>query len=196
MAGKDEYNKRTKVPGYQYPSSSGHGNPVINQENFRKKFVNTTRVKFDDVAKTRFLELIAEHGRKGDACLKVGICMKTMHDHIKNDPDFAEAMVYALEAYRDRVVAHVQDLALNGTLVKKYDAKGNCIEERQEYPIPLIMMEAKRVEKDYREKQQEVNVNFDADKTGVLVVPGQMTQEEWKERFKMRDITPIGSENA
>lgn len=188
----DAYNKRTQRPGYQRPTTTGNGNAVADQSKWRKE-IQPNRLKFDDNMKSRYLHELAQHGRKGDAALAVGVSLLCVRNHLKNDPDFEAAAEAALEAYRDKVVAHVQKLALEGTLVRKFDAKGNVIEEKQEYPIPLIMMEAKRVEKDYREKTTGVEINVDPDKTGVLVVPSKLTQDEWKERFAMKDITPAGS---
>lgn len=134
---------------------------------------------FDDEAKAVYLDALAEHGRRGDAARAAGVTGKCVRDHIKNDPDFMEAVNDAVDQYRDKVIGHHQDRIFNGDVIKKFDNEGNLVEERTVYPDNLIALELKKVDKSYREGRGEaVDPNAPGVAFGVLVVPAQLTREE------------------
>lgn len=149
-------------------------NPVADTTNWRRQLM-VSRLKFDDEQKEIYLRELAEHGRKGDASKAAGVSLQCTRNHIKNDPDFAEAALQAEEQYRDKIVGHAGKLLYEGIEVKRYNKDGDLIEERRDYPIRLIELELKRVEPGYRDKQT-IDVNSGG---GVLVAPADMTPAEW-----------------
>ena len=135
-----------------------------------------TGTKFDEVRRGIFLRELAEHGRKSTAAMAAGVSVPTANWAIKNEPDFNEAVAHCQLIYKDRVVAHHQDLLFNGIEKCRYDNKGNIIETTREYPIRLIELELKKVNDGYRDKR-EINMNVSG---GVLVAPAGLTIEEWE----------------
>lgn len=166
---------KRKKNGDPHPSTTGKSNPVANQTNWRDK-LEATRIKFDDEQKIVYANALAGHGLKGRSAQTAGVCMQTVRKHLENDPDFAELVEEALETYRDKFVDHLTTLAYDGVLVKKYNKEGELIEERIDYPIRLIELEAKRVEPGYRDKQQ---IDINTGNTGVLLAPADKTPEQW-----------------
>ena len=136
----------------------------------------TTGTKFDEVRRGIFLREMAEHGRKSTAAMAAGVSVTTANWAIKNEPDFSEAMAHCQIIYKDRVVAHHQDLLFNGVEKNRYDNKGNIVETTREYPIRLIELELKKVDDGYRDKR-EINMNVSG---GVLVAPAGLSIEEWE----------------
>ncbi len=136
----------------------------------------TTGTKFDDVRRGIFLREMAEHGRKSTAAMAAGISVPTANWAIKNEPDFNEAVAHCQLIYKDRVVAHHQDLLFNGIETHRYDSKGNLLQTTREYPIRLIELELKKVDDGYRDKR-EINMNVSG---GVLVAPAGLSIEEWE----------------
>ena len=158
-------------------SSTGKRNPFSDQTNWRE-LMQDSRIKFDDEAKQIYLREIAEHGRKGDACLAAGITDQTVRKHLDIDPEFATAADVATEAYRDKFVKHAMKLATKGVTSKTYDGKtGKLTSKTIRYPIPLIQMELKRVDHSYRENAQSAEEAGG----GVLVAPASMSPTEWIE---------------
>lgn len=151
-------------------------NPIADQTNWRVK-MQPGRIKFDDVAKAKFLDHFANHGRKKDAADAADVILLTVTNHRKNDPDFAIAFDEAAQAYRDKFVKRaIEEIAFEGIQVNKVNPfTGEVYEEKREHPAQLIAMELKRIDATYREKQ-EVALTGSG---GVLVVPGAMTPAEW-----------------
>ncbi len=151
-------------------------NPVADQTNWRHK-MQPGRIKFDDVAKAKFLKAFAENGRKKESAEAAGVTLLTVTAHRKNDPDFAMAFDEAAASYRDKFVKRaIEDLAYKGTPVKKVNPfTGEVYEEKREHSAVLVAMELKRIDAAYRDKQ-EVSLTGTG---GVLVVPGAMTPAEW-----------------
>lgn len=151
---------------------------------WRHKIVYS-RGKMDDLAKHRFLEEYRKFGRKGDACKAAGVTAQTVDGHVKNDPDFAEAVMAAQEEYHDKLIAHHQDLVFNGTQKETYDRNGNLVSTETIYPIRLIELELKKHDAGYRDKR-EVDVNVTG---GVLVAPAEVESiEDWEARFGQKTI--------
>lgn len=147
-----------------------------NQTNWREK-LQQSRIKFDDAMKERYLEALRQHnGLKTPAAAAVGVSLQTVNNHLENDPDFQEAHAAVHDEWKDTFVAHHQNLALNGNVVRKYNKDGDLIEEKTEYPIRLIELELKKVEPGYRDKQQ-LDINHSGG--GVLVAPADMSPEDW-----------------
>mgnify|MGYP003636561500 CR=1 FL=1 len=136
-----------------------------------------TKLKFDDEMKGLWLEAFAEHGRLYQACKDVGISYIVFSQHLTIDPGFAEMVATAKMAYRDTVVGHGMDLAMNGRVRKKYDKDGHLIQEETVYETGILMMEMKRVEPEYRERGEPAG--DPGKKGGVIVVPPTVTIEEF-----------------
>lgn len=151
--------------------------------------VRFSRRKFDnDWAKQVFLETYQKWGRIGEAAAAAGVSTQTVRKACEDDEEFAEAVLMAEEAYREKLIAHHQDLVFNGTEKITYGKDGQVVAREQIYPIRLIELELKKHDKGYRDKQ-EVDITH---KGGVLVAPAEMgTIDDWEKRFaKAKVISP------
>jgi len=176
MASTEKPKRVSPRKGIKGPSSTGKVvNVEADQSNWRTKLM-TSRIKFDDPQKQIYLNALATHGMKGRSAEAAGVSAQLVRDHLENDPEFQEGYASALETYRDRVVEHATNLALDGIEVIKYNKDGDIVERRMDYPIRLIELELKRVDPAFREKQT-IDVNQSGG--GVLVAPAEMTPEEW-----------------
>lgn len=151
--------------------------------------VRFSRRKFDnDWAKQVFLETYQKWGRIGEAAAAAGVSTQTVRKACEDDEEFAEAVMMAEEAYREKLIAHHQDLVFNGTEKITYGKDGQVVAREQIFPIRLIELELKKHDKGYREKQ-EVDITH---KGGVLVAPAEMGSiDDWEKRFqKAKVISP------
>lgn len=168
------------------------GSIAIREEKFDEEtgewrtVVRFSRRKFDnDFAKGRFLEQYAKWGRIGEAAAAAGVSTQTVRKACEDDPDFAEAVMIAEEAYREKLIAHHQDLVFNGTEKITYGKEGQIVGMERIYPIRLIELELKKHDKGYREKQ-EVDITH---KGGVLIAPAEMnTIDDWEKRFAQAKV--------
>lgn len=159
-----------------------------------KTVVRFSRRKFDDDrAKGAFLEAFATHGRIGEAAAVAGVSTQTVRKACEEDEDFAEAVMMAEEAYREKLISHHQDLLFNGTEKITYNKEGAIVGRETIYPIRLIELELKKHDKGYREKQ-EVDITH---KGGVLIAPAETkTIDDWETRFaSAKVISPAPSED-
>lgn len=153
------------------------------QSNWRTR-LQQARIKFDDDQKEIFLDHYAENGRKCDAATAAGVSLRTVNNHIENDPDFEEGFDAARAAFTDKVVNHHHKLVFEGEIHKKFNKDGELIEERHVYPIRLVELELKRREPAYRDKQ-EIDLNHGG---GVMIAPADMTPEDWvREQEKLNE---------
>lgn len=148
--------------------------------------VRFSRRKFDnDWAKQTFLETYQKWGRIGEAAAAAGVSTQTVRKACLEDEDFAEAVMMAEEAYREKLIAHHQDLVFNGTEKISYDRNGNVVSKEQIFPIRLIELELKKHDSGYRDKQ-EIDVTH---KGGVLVAPAEMGSiDDWEKRFSQAKV--------
>ena len=124
--------KKSRAPKKKKPrtrsSSTGR---VVNvpavQDNWRRKLM-TSRIKFDDEVKQVYINELALHGMKGAAAKVAGISMQSVYTHIENDPDFAEAVAEACEAYRDLLANEVRRRGLDGWKEPVYNKDGRVFE--------------------------------------------------------------------
>lgn len=159
-----------------------------------RSVIRMSRRKFDnDFAKGRFLEQYAKWGRIGEAAAAAGVSTQTVRKAMEDDEEFAEALMIAEEAYREKLIAHHQDLVFNGTEKIQYDKEGRVVGREQIFPIRLIELELKKHDKGYRDKQ-EVDITH---KGGVMIAPAEMkTVDDWEQRFgKAIDVTPKEDED-
>lgn len=154
-------------------------NPEVDQSTWRKK-LRASMITFDDKAKEIYLDEFAKHGRKKHAADAAGVSLNLVRSHLKNDPEFAKAHDEACESYRDQFVEHaVGNLATKGSPVmaaaKDGDGNVTIYEQRRDYPIPIVILELRRVDPTYRDKQ-EIDITSGG---SVLVAPAHMTPTEW-----------------
>ena len=157
--------------------------------------VRMSRRKFDnDVARGVFLQQYARWGRIGEAAAAAGVSTQTVRKAMEDDEDFAEAVMIAEEAYREKLIAHHQDLVFNGTTKETYGKDGQLVSTEQIYPIRLIELELKKHDKGYRDRQ-EVELTH---KGGVLIAPAEVgTIDDWETRFsKAKTISPPTTEEG
>lgn len=145
-----------------------------------------SKVKFDDLAKMRFLEHVAKTGRLTHAAAVAGVCPQTVGEHRKNDPEFAQAVDIAKAMYADDVHALLTKLA-NGVKVPIFggEFKDEIVGYKMEYATNLVAMEAKRVNPEYRERS-EIDIKGGG-LGGALVVPAGITPAEWAAQAAARN---------
>lgn len=189
----DDYDNAHRVRP-RLRSLISRGSKPVKQEIFDedtgewRTVVRMSRTKFDDEAKARFLAVYARWGRMGEAASAAGVSSQTVRKALEEDEDFAEAMLIQEEEYKEKLIAHHQDLVFNGVEKNRYDKDGNLIETSRDYPIRLIELELKKHDKAYRDKQ-ELEINH---KGGVLVAPAEVgSVDDWEKRFgEAKDVTP------
>ena len=184
-------NKPTRHPMITNAGTLGRL-PVVDMSTWRQPMDNVNRIKFDDIQKQIYLDHLAANGLKGRAAKAAGVLGSTVIYHAKKDPEFAEAMAIAGEYYRDSFVDHAMTLAYEGIEVRKYNRNGELVEKRRDYPIKLIEMELKRVEPEYRDKQ-ELKVSG---QMGVLVAPAQVSPTAWAEQAALAADVAIEAERV
>lgn len=153
--------------------------PEVDMSTWRVK-LRASMITFDDKAKEIYLNEFASHGRKKHAADAAGVSLHLVRSHLKNDPEFAKAHDEACESYRDQFVEHaIGNLATKGIPVMgaMKDGEGKVItyEQRRDYPIPIVILELRRVDPTYRDKQ-EIDITSGG---SVLVAPAHMTPTEW-----------------
>lgn len=153
-----------------------------------RSIIRMSRDKFDERAKGIFLRVYEEWGRMGEAAAAAGVTSQTVRHHIKNDEEFAEALLAVEDSYHDKLIGHHQNLVFNGTTKESFDRNGNLVSREQIYPIRLIELELKKHDAGYRDKQ-EIEVNHTG---GVLIAPPEVASvDDWEKRFSgAKDITP------
>ena len=166
------------VPTFGRRSSTGGRGPRnVDQTNWREKLMHN-RIKFCDDKKRKFLERFALTGRLMQSCDYAGVTRHCVHNHQKNDPDFAEEYENAKQKYAETLHDFASDLIFNG--VEKPIIGGKCkdrvVATVVEYPIPLLQMELRRTNPDYKERSVVENVGGSG---GVVLIPAHMDAEDW-----------------
>ena len=141
-----------------------------------RKTLRKRQVKFDEQAKQIYLDNLAKTNLKAASAEKAEVTMNTVRSHIEKDPEFAQRVKTAEAMYRDDFIGHHHNLARNGTPRRKYDRVGNMIEEWTEWPIQLILIELKKIDAAYRERQ---SIDLNRSELGVMLAPVSMTPEDW-----------------
>lgn len=164
------------APSKHRPKTAKRHAARADQTNWRTK-LQAARLKFDDAAKERYLEVLGHTGFKTRAAMAAGISCQTANNHIENDPDFADAVEDALARYHSRFMEHWESLVYEGTeepIIGGKD-KDEVVAYKKVMPINLIAMEARRVEPGFKERS-EVDIKGGG---GVLVVPANAAPDEW-----------------
>ena len=190
---KDEYDRsfRVRTPPRSLLARGSRAIRITEQDPETgewRSFIRMSRVKFDDEAKAVFLNEYRKWGRMGESAAAAGVSKQTVRKAMEDDEDFAEAMMACEDEYKDKLIAHHQDLVFNGTTRESFDRNGQLVSREQIFPVRLIELELKKHDKGYREKiEQEIT-----HKGGVLVAPAEMkTIDDWESRFsKAKNVTP------
>lgn len=153
--------------------------------------VRMSRIKFGDAEKGIFLDEYRKWGRMGESAAQAGVSTQAVRYHMSVDEDFALAVLMAEEEYKDKLVAHHQDLVFNGQEKRIFDRQGKLVSTERVYPIRLIEIELKKHDEGYRDKR-EVEMKHTG---GVLVAPAETASiDDWEKRFSSaKDITPEDS---
>lgn len=156
-----------------------------------RKDIKRRKKKFDDAAKQTFLEVYSRTDRKMEAAAAAGVTYHTVMNHVESDPEFAEAFAEARQTYRDTILAHAYHLAVEGVdepIIGGMD-RNEVVAFRRVYATNILSKEMDRVEPDYRNKAGGIDFNINA---GVLVVPAEMTPEEWTAKYGKKPPTIEG----
>jgi hypothetical protein len=149
----------------------------------RKRVVTPDKIE-------NLLEEIRTHGIMDLACIRANLSKAVINRYVDENPEFEEALQDARNTYKARVLLHHQDLVFNGTEKVNYDRNGNIISTEKVFMPRLIELELKKVDSEYRDKQEVTHKVAG----GVLVAPSDVgSVEEWEEKYKsspMVDITP------
>lgn len=157
--------------------------------------VRLSKERMTDEQKGIFLVKYQEWGRIAEAAAYAGVSSRNVRKEAEQDEEFGLALVMAEDAYREKLIAHHQDLLFNGQVKENYDRNGNLVSREQVFPIPLIQMELKKHDKGYRDKQ-EVEVTHTG---GVLVAPSTVSSiDDWSRKWSpggaiegdFHDVTP------
>lgn len=171
-------------------STTGKTNPITEQSGWRRQMQNK-RIKFDDEQKKIYCEHLAACGLKTVAALKAGVAYATVTAHIKNDPDFAQAVDEAWAARTADVVIPLEEQALKGHEERTIHGTGeNQVERiRTVFETPLRVLQLKKYDREgYGDK---VAVEHSGSVGGgVLMVPMVLTKEEWIAAYSPKEAPP------
>ena len=149
-----------------------------------RETLRSRKAKFDEQGKQIYLAHLAKTNRKTESAEKAEVAPSTVSRHKASDPEFAERVKIAEAAYIDDFVGHHHNLARNGTPRRKFDRAGNIVEEWIEWPIPLILVELKKIDMGYRDRQ---SIDLTQTSVGALLAPATMTPEDWMEAQKAKN---------
>lgn len=142
-----------------------------------RKELQASKLKFDDVQKGIYLNVLRKTGRKMASARAAGVSAQCVADHIQNDPFFDEAVQEALADYRDIIHKHAYKVAVIGVKepIVGGEFKDQVVAEKTVYATNILAMEMKRVEPEYKDKSEVALTS----NSPVLVAPAGMTPEEW-----------------
>lgn len=156
--------------------------PTFHTPESRARFRNPGNVKFDDALKEKFLQYLSEHGKSALACQEVGIDPSTYHRHIKNDPEFAEAVEETIGILNAKRALQIEREALKGTIRQQFNGRGELVGETVVYETKLREMILKKSDPSYRET---ISVDTTV-RGGCLVLPAVVSPSDWEQQY-----TPI-----
>jgi len=170
--GSEPYSKQ---PPEERKSPRGRVNPVVDTTGWRHA-ARVDTIKFDDIQKQIFLEQIISHGKRVLAAKAAGVCLQTVRNHMKWDPEFQELFDQAFQERADRVTSQLEKEALEGFEEPIYNGKtGALLGHKRVYETPIRLAILKRYDPDYKERT-ESTINGTV---GVLVAPAKMSPQDW-----------------
>lgn len=171
-------------------STTGKTDPNVDMSSWRIQ-VQKRRVKFDDDQKAIYCEHLSRHGLKTLAALQAQVAYSTVLAHLKNDPDFAQAVDEAWAIRAGDIVLPLEKQGLEGHEEKTIHGEGdNKVERvRRVFETPIRMSMLKKYDKDgYADK-----AGMDLSGMGgsiVLMVPQVLTKEEWIAAYSPKEAPP------
>lgn len=167
-------NKKNGEP--RKSTTGGYGKREVDQSTWRVK-LQKGRIKFDDKMKQVFLKHFADTNRMMESADMAGVNYNTVVAHIDNDPEFSEAFHDAKQVYRDRCLKQAQKLMFEGVEEPIIGGKDRdtVVATKIRYSEPLLMMELKKVDPEYKERQEVDNRHSG----GVLLAPAGESPEDW-----------------
>ena len=176
-----------------HASSRGTFFPTLDYSNWREKIKDQRAIKLDDAAKQRYIETLAQTGKRGLAAAAAGVTGSTIQKHMKADPDFIEACEQAIDDYREQRVLMIENQALAGFEETIFSPTGEMA-TRQRYETQLRIMVLKAYDKETYTERKEIDVTF---KGGAIVIPLPPSADDWDSMFeghgkKMGDLIAEG----
>lgn len=164
--------------------------PVVDWTNWRQR-MRTKDLKLDDRQKARFFEYFAESGQLFNSAYRIDVCVQCIKNHIKADPEFAEAFEDAKARYRDKIERVAELVAQEGVLEPLIGGKNKdrVVATKRVYATNILAMQLKRTNPEYRD-QQAVELTV---KGGALIAPAAMTPEAWAAQFAAKDAPESGN---
>lgn len=107
-----------------------------------------------------FLDAIAKHGNVGTACAIAKITRQTVYFRRKNSSEFEQAWEDALASYRDSIREEIRRRAIDGYLEPVFH-NGKKIASIRKKSDTLLIVEAKRVDPEYRERYRHEHGGLD-----------------------------------
>lgn len=171
--------------GQPRESNVGTTKPVVDDTNWRVKVVARHRIKFDDVAKQRYLDKLSETGRRWLAEEAAGVAHSTVADHLSKDPEFEEAYNDALRAYADKGISKIERDALDGQAITRFDPEtGSVVQVERRFETPLRIKFLERYEREYHPKHQ---IEHSGEIGGAFVIPGIAPLSDWEAAVMQHD---------
>lgn len=146
---------------------------------------DVNNLKLDDTAKGRYLQKLAETGKRGIAAAAAGVDATTIRKHQTEDPEFLQACEAAWDEYREQRVLKIEQEAIDGfeeTIFSPTGERGTRL--RYETQLRVMVLKAYDPER-YREKV-EVDHNHIG---GAIVIPLTPSSEEWEAQFNKAQET-------
>jgi hypothetical protein len=147
----------------------------------KRKRLDSTRMVISSRRRKKFLEILANTGSVPEAARAVGYTNSSpMNRYRKQNKDFAEEWMEALDSFCDVMEAEADRRAKEGVLEPVF-YKGDIVGHRINYSDTLMLarLRALKPEK-YNPQGSGANVNV---KFGVAVLPMQAKNEEaWEQR--------------
>lgn len=133
-----------------------------------RKQIQAAKLKFDDVQKGIYLNVLAKTGRKQQAADAAGVCVSLVLRHRDNDPEFNNAVDAALQKYHDKVHTLAYKLmdGVKEPIVGGKD-KDQIVAHKMVHATNLLAMEMRRVNPEYKERAEVEHTG----NNGVLIVP-------------------------
>jgi len=183
MASKRGRGVLTKA-GVPRKSNTGTRKPVVDDSNWREKARGKHRIKFDDVAKKRYLDALRETGRKWFAEQAAGVARSTVDAHLKNDPEFADAYEDAAQAYVAPRIVQIEKELCEGHLQVTYDGKtGALTSEKRVFETRLREKFLEKHDPGYRQKAEVEHTG----EIGLAVIPGVLALSDWEKAAAEHD---------
>lgn len=155
----------------------------LDMTGFSRMYKNLKQVVLTDEKRQDYLDRLLVHGKKMLAAVEVGVHYSTIVSRTKIDPSFKEDIDDVLRLRSQQIVDRLEEDALNGHQQLFYDKEtGALVSEKTVYETPLRMAMLKRHDPEYVDKKEIEHTH----RGGVLVVPGRLTPESWRQLFEAK----------